>query len=349
METADNIVERLPGFYRATEKDSYIYEFVSGFARIINEQEKELAKIRDAHWIDSSRGINLDLLASIFGLGRKRKEGDDDFRSRIAATIADLRKGGTVEAIRIQLAQYLATSKEEIVVVEYPPTEMTIQKAVLSGDTWSMKSSSINNNEKVMIILSLENGEAIDPTIIMDTDTNFFIRYKGTLKKGDLLEINEGKARLNGVDVSSSISYEKGNKPVPLTDDLPQIARKPSKWIYREKITDTLARFDQSRFDENVFFKFVPPTSLTIKWTARLLGSFEVRIPSRALETTDLTKEEIEELVNAIKAAGIRSFVTIMTDKEEEAEAENLSMIEKKQQEQQQPDASLKPSQATGR
>lgn len=342
METADNIVERLPGFYRAREKDSYMYEFVSGFAKIISEQERELSKIRDAHWIDSSRGINLDLLASIFGLGRKRKETDDDFRSRIAATIGDLRKGGTVEAVRIQLAQYLATSKEEIVIVEYPPTEITVQKGVLSGDTWNMKSGSINNNEKAMIILSLENGEAIDPTI-MDTDANFSIKYKGTLKKGDLLEINGGKATLNGVDVSSSIIYEKGDKPIPipLTDDLPQVARKPSRWIYREKITDTLARFDQSKFDENVFFKFVPPTSLTIKWTARLLGSFEVRIPSKVLETTEITKHEVEELVNAIKAAGIQSFVTIMTDK---AWEEGLNMIEKKQ-----PDTPLKPSQARGR
>lgn len=325
MEIVDNIVERLPEFYRARERGSYIYEFVSGFAKIISEQKKELLRIRDSHWIDSSDGISLDLLASIFGLGRKRKETDEEFRLRISSTIADMRKGATVEAVRTQLAQYLATSKEDIVVVEFPPTEMMVQKQVLSGDTWTMNSSSINS-EKAAISLFLEDGEAIDPTII-DTGANISIRYKGTLKKSDTLEIIEGKGLLNGNDVTTSLTFEKSEKPVVEADDFPNVSRKPSKWIFREKITDTHGRFDQSKFNENVFFKLVPPITLTIKWTAHLLGSFEVRIAPTVLEKSDMTKEEIEELVNAIKAAGIQSSVTIMSDNKE------MSTIETKQPE----------------
>jgi hypothetical protein len=317
METADNIVERLPGFYRAREKNSYLYSFADGIAKIIDQQKSGLLHIRDSHWMESAHGIDLDLLASIFGIARKRKETDEEYRSRLRTTFSDFKKGGTVEAVRAQLASFLAISKEEIVVIENPPTELQELKKVISGETWVISSTSIRD-EKATMVLSLEDGEASDPTVI-DSSTNTAIRYKGTLRKGDNLEIHEGKAKLNGVDATKSISFESSSdspsSSAPLAaSDLPKIPRKPSKWIFKERLTDTLGRFDQSKFDENVFFKPVPPTTLKLRWTARLLASFEIKIPTRALDKSNLTKQEVETLVNAIKAAGIRTFVTIMPE-----------------------------------
>lgn len=312
MEKADEIVDRLPGFYRARERNSPLYDFVSAVAKIINQQEDDLSTIMDSHWIATAHGIDLDLLASLFGLGRKRRENDREYKSRINQTFVDIKKGGTVEAVRAQLALYLATSKEDIMVEENPPIEMQDMKKVVSGDSWVMTSTSIRD-EKATIVLSLEDGEARDPTII-DLDANVALKYKGTLKKGDVLELNQGKAMLNGVDATKSVSFESGNTTIPIPSDMPKIPRKPSKWIFRERLTDTLGRFDQSKFDENVFFESVPPTTLKLQWTSRLLASFEVKVSSRALEKASVTKEELEALVNAIKAAGIRTFVKVMPE-----------------------------------
>ena len=320
MNSADNIAERLPEFYRAREKGSHIYQFISALADIIDEQKREIIRIQDSHWIDSSSGVSLDLIASIFGLGRKRKENDEDFRKRISNTAANLKKGGTIDAVRSQLAQYLAISKQDVTIVEFPPTEMTLQKQVFSGDTWTMSANSISS-EALSIILAISEGEAREPSIT-DLDANLTVRFKGSLKKGDTLEISHGKATLNGVDSTSLIYFEGDKDIMAKNEELPKISRKPSKWIFREKITDTIARFDSSRFDENVFFEPVPPTTLTMKWTARLLGSFEVRIPSEILDQNELTVEERTQFVNAIKAAGIRSSVTIMQKAGEQARME---------------------------
>jgi hypothetical protein len=333
-EIAEGIVERLPEFYRAKEKNSLMYDFVESIAKVISQQEKDLNRVKDSHWVDSARGIDLDMLASVLAVGRKRKESDEDFRARIKHTFVDLKKGGTVQAVKAQLAIYLGVPIDEIIVVENPPIEMQLKKDVISGDTWTISSTSIEN-EKAVITLSLADGEAKDPTII-DTDANLALRFKGTLKKGDILEIQGGKAKLNGIDATGSISVERSGAALKTSDSM-QIPRKPAKWIFKERLTDTLGRFDESRFDENVFFKFVSPTSISLKWTARLLAAFEVKVQSKVLTKSDLTKQELEALVNAIKAAGIRTFVTIMPDIED-----NLVTVEEKKPEKSKSGASAK-------
>lgn len=334
MEITEKIVERLPRFYRARERDSHLYNLADGFAKILYQQEQDLDLVRDSHWLESARGINLDLLASILGLGRKSREPDDEYRARVKYSLANLRKGGTVEAVKTQLAAYLGTQKDEIILVENPPTEMQLEKRVLSGDTWIMSSSSIDD-EEATIVISLEDGEAKDPSIT-NLDSNQTIKFKGTMKKGEVLEIRQGTATLDGIDAAASISFERGSggpaaesssvaaSAAPDDKGAPKITRKPSTWIFREGLTDTLGRFDQSKFDENIFYRPVPPIRVTIRWTAKLLASFEVKVSSKILEqSNNLTKQELETLVNAIKAAGIRTFVTIVQGSDE------MSVVEK--------------------
>jgi hypothetical protein len=318
MEITEKIVERLPRFYKARERDSYVYSLAEGFAKILQEQQESIAIVRDSHWLESARGINLDLLASILGLGRKSRETDDEYRSRIKYTLANMRKGGTLEAVKMQLAAYLGVQKDDVILVEHPPNEMQVEKKVVSGDRWNMSSSSIED-ERATIRISMEDGEAKEPTIT-NLDFDMTIKYKGTIKKGEVLEIQEGTAKLDGVDASATISFERGGKSQAAeagNKDMPRIPRKPSEWVFREGLTDTLARFDQSRFDENIFYKPVPPVRITFRWTAKLLAAFEVKVSSKVLEKSNLTKQELEALVNAIKAAGIRSFITIMPDSDE--------------------------------
>lgn len=312
-EISDTIIERLPGFYKAREMDSSVYELVCGFAKIVRDQERDVSRLGDSRSINSAYGRDLDLLASILGLARKRNETDTDFRSRIRSVVADIKLGGTVEAIRTQLASYLATSKDEFALVENPPTEMQSTKNVRSRDTWDISSESIAD-EEATIIISLEEGEAHDPALI-DTDAKITLRFNGTLKRGDRLEIVHGKARLNGTDATSSLHIEFGGTPVTPTKDLPKISRKKSKWEFREKLTDTLARFDLSKFDESAFFKDTPPIRIDMKWTARLLATFEVRLPAKILErNSNLSMRDVEAFVSSVKAAGVRALVKIIPD-----------------------------------
>jgi hypothetical protein len=315
MEKADKIVERLPDFYRARERQSYIYNMIQGIAKVISHLEQDLSLVREAHWIESANGIDLDLLASIIGIGRKAKENDEEYRSRIRHSIATLKKGGTVEAVKTQLAAYLGTSKNDIMLIENPPVDMQLEKQVVSGDTWNLTSSSIND-EHATVAISIEEGEAKNPTIT-NLDSNVAIKFNGILKKGEVLEIHQGAAKLGGSDVTASVSLEKENSTSLKDSGMPIITRKSSTWIFREGLTDTLARFDQSKFDKNIFYKSVPPTRVTFKWTARLLAAFEVRISSKALGMSNMTKGEVEALVNAIKAGGVRTFVTILSEGDE--------------------------------
>lgn len=334
MKTADNIVAHLPRFYRATEESSFLYYFASAFAKTISDQEKGLTGIMLSHWVDTASNLELDLLASIVELIRKRNEADNDFRTRIKRTLVDRKKSGTIEAIRLQLATFLATSEDDITIIENPLTGMHFEKKVLSGDVWTMISSSISE-EKAEIIISVEDGEARDPAII-DLDAQVSLRYNGRLEKGDVLMIHQsGKIELNGVDAASSVTFEEKqdennnnnnnntNNTSPSAGEMMSkkmliIPRKPSRWQFQEKLTDTLARFDQSKFDENVFFKSIPPTTIKIDWYAKLVAAFEVKIPSEALIKNGLTREELETAVNSMKAVGVKAIITLQEEEGKE-------------------------------
>ncbi|HYY67911.1 MAG TPA: hypothetical protein VE572_06160 [Nitrososphaeraceae archaeon] len=332
MKTADNIVARLPRFYRATEESSFLYYFASAFAKTISDQEKGLTGIMLSHWVDTASNLELDLLASIVEVTRKRNEADNDFRTRIKRTLVDRKKSGTIEAIRLQLATFLATSEDDIIIIENPLTDMHFEKKVVSGDVWTMISSSISD-EKAEIIISIEDGEARDPAII-DLDAKVSLRYNGRLVKGDVLMIHQsGKIELNGVDAASSVTFEEqeeknknknnnndNNNNNPSAEEMISkrmliIPRKPSRWQFQEKLTDTLARFDRSKFDENVFFKPIPPTTIKIDWYAKLVAAFEVKIPSEALTKNGLTTEELEAAVNSMKAVGVKAIITLQEEK----------------------------------
>ena len=150
-----------------------------------------------------------------------------------------------------------------------------------------------------------------------------------------MLKVHQnGKADLNNSEATQSVSFEsqaEANKDVDINNNIQHLSsakvtapkilvipRKPSRWQFQEKLTDTLARFDQSRFDRNVFFKPIPPTTIKIDWNAKLLAAFEIKIPSNALAKNGLAKEEHEEAINNMKAVGVRSILTL--EKENETE-----------------------------
>ena len=75
-----------------------------------------------------------------------------------------------------------------------------------------------------------------------------------------------------------------------------------------------MGKFDEAIFDDHVFEMFVPMVILRFEWTAQLLASFELKVSERALARSGVLKADLEEIVNAIKASGVKGFVTIVNE-----------------------------------
>ncbi|MGB8160212.1 MAG: hypothetical protein WCE93_08715, partial [Nitrososphaeraceae archaeon] len=72
-----------------------------------------------------------------------------------------------------------------------------------------------------------------------------------------------------------------------------------------------IGRFDEGVFDTHVYETAVPTASVRIKWTANLLSAFELKVLKSSIERSGVTEEELRDMVDMIKAAGIKSFITI--------------------------------------
>ena len=196
METAERITGRLPRFYRAWDKQSNFFRVLDSFAEINDEQQKDLFSIMRSHWVDTAYGIDLDYLGSIFKLRRRPNELDDSFRKRIKFFIAEFTGGGTKESIIAQTVLYLDLKEEKPVLIENPPVPQKLEKKVKHGDSWSMRSNSVNHNEEARISLILEQGQegqlidVLNPTL-RDLDMKSSIKLDGILRSGQELVIRE--------------------------------------------------------------------------------------------------------------------------------------------------------------
>jgi hypothetical protein len=304
MEQSKKIINRLPGFYRAWDRQSALFCLINAFAKSLGEQQKDLYLILRSHWVDTAIGINLDLLGSLYGLKRRVDEPDDDFRSRIKSTIVIYKGGGTVEAIKTQTSVYLAVAKEEITLIENPRVAQTLDKRIKYGDELFIKSNSMNDEDAVIILTfddeNFKDGFFLENPTITDITRNLPITFNGKIGFGQKLIIKHDKAELDGIDVTHMISNTKIKIP-----------RTGSKWVYHESLSPLIGRFDkESYFDRHRFAKSVPNVHIRFEWTASLLATFELRVPSKALTKNKVSIEELGELVNAIKAAGIQVIIT---------------------------------------
>jgi hypothetical protein len=310
MDTTERIAGRLPRFYRAWDKQSNFFRVIDSFAEMNDEQQKELFSIMRSHWVDTAYGIDLDYLGSIFKLKRRPYEVDDSFRKRIKFFIAEFTGGGTKESVVAQTVLYLDLKEDKPELIENPPVPQNLEKKVKYGDSWLMRSNSINHNEDARISLTLEQGQEgqlidlLNPTL-RDLDMKSSIKLDGILRSGQEIVIREdGTAELDGADITDKIIATNGGL---------KILRKGSKWIFEEDVSPNIGRFDESAFDERVYDMFVPSTHLRVEWTAKLLASFELKVKSIALENAGVSKDDLEEIVNAIKAIGVKAFVTVET------------------------------------
>jgi hypothetical protein len=297
------IIDRLPGFYRAWDYRSNMASITTSTGNLLKEQNKDLFGIMRSHWVDSAFSNDLDLIGAIFRLRRRKNEVDESFRTRIKYFVAEFMGGGTREAILAQTMLFIGSRQEdhEVDLIENPPTKQTIERPVKNGDSWLMKSNSIND-EVFSVIFEVEKGkqDLLSPAIV-DSVTNQSIVYNGVVKSGQTLTIdNDGQAKIDNKDVSAKI-----------TNSGLKILRKGSIWTFQESTSPNIGKFDEGVFDTHVFETAVASVFLKIEWTARLISAFELKVLNAALERSGVTKEELQGLINRVKSAGVKSIITI--------------------------------------
>jgi len=331
QDPSDRIINRIPQFYKSWDKESILFSFIDSFAHELRKQKKELVNIKRTHWIDTSYGKNLDLLAKIYKLYRKQEELDEDFRNRIKRFLFEFTGGGTKKSILAQSVAYLNLKEESEmpILIENPLRIKKVKMTVQNGDRISIQSESIDD-EDFFLELSLEEDgfEILDPAIY-DQDNNSSIKFHGTLKSGEKLRISTkeksvshinndlGIDNVNNDSSSSSIFNNKSNNGNNnnnnlFIDDKMKVPRKKSTWIFKENTTPKLGRFDEAHFDEYFYEVYVPKCSLNIEWKAEFLSSFELQIESESFERSGVSIENFSDLVNSIKAAGVKAFIEII-------------------------------------
>lgn len=298
----DRISGRMPHFYTSWDPASSVTEFLAAFGMRSDECGKELVAIMRAHWVDTAHGDDLDRMGALFRMKRRENEHDRVFRKRLKIAIISYKGGGTLNAIRRVVRIALKLPQDHPVeIVENPPAVMKMTWKRSAGGRWDVLPQSIRVSiPSVTISVATENARVTHPTLTNLT-TGESISFAGDLAWGDLLEIRDGRAALNGKDVTDRLS----------SSTVPWLPRQTSRWEYTESIGANVGRFDAGRFDESVFAIDIM-TSITMEWEARQPAVFELRIPRDLLLNSGMRITTLQDLVDSVKACGVKAIVKVV-------------------------------------
>lgn len=293
LSSSDKIFARLPDFYKYWLKSSTIFKLVKAIGTELDYTKESAYNMMLSHWIDTASEGDLDLMGSIFGLKRIEGEDDERYRGRIVRAIIDFTGGGTIYSISSMLKNMVG---EDVQIIENPPTITSYEVNVMSGDTWTLGSDSVE--EKVIPTIEIEATDKIENPSISNLDFNTYINLKGVFEKGDRIVIKDSKCYLNNVELKERIEY----KTVFLH-------RKTSTWKYSELIREKIGVFDSSYFDESIFAVSTPKAKVKFEWTRLQPATLAIKIRGEALNRSNYTKEYVKEILDSIKAAGVKVIV----------------------------------------
>ena len=69
--------------------------------------------------------------------------------------------------------------------------------------------------------------------------------------------------------------------------------------------------FDTAKFDEHTFAVKIPAVKIRFDWTRLQPATFEVVIKSKALEGSGYSVPYLENVVNSMKAAGVKAIINV--------------------------------------
>lgn len=300
MKRVNRILKRMPDHYKTWDRTSVIYSLLLAFGWRLEETQKDLFQIMKSHWVDTAFGEDLDKLASIFMLKRRPGEGDNSFRRRVKRAISDYKGGGTVATILSTVRTLLELPEDyPIKILENPPRIFREEFEVKTGDGWFMSSKGIEDSIP-KIKLRVLGPRVVNPTI-QNVTTGKSIGFSGVLKENDVLEFNENKLYLNGLDVTDKLV---GDREFTL-------CRRKCEIRYYEELEKKIGVFDQALFDESVFAIGISKVKLIFTWEAKLPATFKLLLPKRIVERRGLSLDEIYDVVNFVKAAGVHAIIEL--------------------------------------
>src|SRR5438093_1544695 len=127
MSSTQDIIERLPEFFKTRSARSLLFQFIDGFGNGLRETERDLFRIMRGHWVDTAKGVDLDKLGAVFKIRRKTGEEDLPFRRRVKRAIQEYKGGGTRPAIDLALEAMFGPYAREAEVEEWPLTPIAIE------------------------------------------------------------------------------------------------------------------------------------------------------------------------------------------------------------------------------
>ena len=301
MSRTERISDRLPRFYRNWDRTALISAFVQSVCEQFDEAEQGIMKLLEAHWVDTARGEDLERIGSLMRSSPMHNEDDERFRGRLKRAVDEYKGGGTVSVIMDELTRLISAKPGEIEIVENPVTEATAEFSVVANNTWTLGSSSIEDEQLRLILTVEEDGEVSNPQII-NVDTDQSVTYEGTLKCGEQLLIDQNKALLGEKDIT---------KKVTMHGQL-RLSRKGSIWKYSEALLERIGVFDTAKFDDHTFAVNVPAVKVRFDWKRHQPATFMVRIKSDALARSSLSESYVEKMLNSRRAVGINVIVKAM-------------------------------------
>jgi hypothetical protein len=299
MSKTQRIIDRCPRFYKGWENNSLISRLIVAMSRELDDAEDSIAQLMSAHWVDTAVSTDLDKIGSIVGLKRHQDEDDNHFRSHLKRAIDDYKGGGTMTAICNELRALLA--EDSFTIIENPEEESFAEFIVMANDTWTLRSSSIENESANLSLSVVGNGVISNPKLT-NVDNGWSITYRGDLKTNEHLTIKKGAGFVGKQDVSNLIT------PI----DTPLLLRKGSIWKYSEALLEGIGIFDKAKFDEQTFSIGVPNVKIRYDWIRKQPATFLVKVKPQALLDSSVTEYMIRERINDLKAAGINVIVKVM-------------------------------------
>lgn len=300
MSREDRITTRIPRFYRNWDKTSLVSSFVQSICKQIDETEQGVTKLLEGHWVDTAKDQELERIASLVRESRLPNEDDEHFRERIKTTIILYKGGGTISVILDELMQLTNAQPGEIEIIENPVTEATAEYSVIANNTWTLSSSSIEDEQPTLTLAVEEEGEVTNPQLI-NIDTNLSITYEGKLKTGERLSIGQKKSLLDEQDITGQVKVRGSLK----------LLRKESVWKYTEALLDRIGIFDTARFNDHIFSTHIPAVNVQFRWKRRQPATFLIKVKTSALTRSGLSETHLEKVLKSRKAVGINAIIEV--------------------------------------
>lgn len=197
MDKINFILSNLPDLYNKNTS-SNLYNTLNPIAGKLDEFISQIDEVKNSRFIDTSTGTDLERIALLVNLKRFNNESDESFRSRIKSRVQSFIGGGTNDALKQVVTNYLGV--EPIIIEHYLPNEghPYFDKGVINGLETSVIDSSNLKVSKGTAYLNGIRYSLNDSTVTnQDGYLKYNFVYSGTNNKTNFVNKVSGDLTAN--------------------------------------------------------------------------------------------------------------------------------------------------------